>query len=143
MLRQCARCLYGTCYRSSSSMARALALRPTPPRLNDRILVFKPQWLSLILAREKTLEVRGRAYRAGRYYLGSGGVIKAQCHLGHAVHVATLRQFKRLEHGHRHFTARVLPYNKTFVFEIQSLREITVPYRHPMGAIGLVRYVPS
>ena len=68
MVRRRAHCLYGMRFLSSSSMVRALAVRATPPRLNDRILVVRPQWLSLILARAKTLEVRGR----GRQWITVG-----------------------------------------------------------------------
>jgi hypothetical protein len=42
----------------------------TPPQTGDRILIFKPQWLALVLSGRKTLEVRGVAYKSGSYYLG-------------------------------------------------------------------------
>ena len=41
----------------------------------DRILVLRPHWLNLILAGEKTLEIRGRNLSAGTYWLGARGVI--------------------------------------------------------------------
>ena len=55
-----------------SSMAPPLVCPPcaTPPQTGDRILIFKPQWLALVLSGRKTLEVRGIAYKSGSYYLG-------------------------------------------------------------------------
>ena len=47
--------------------------RASHPRSGDRILIFKPEWLRLVLAGHKTLEVRAMAYKAGRYYFGTGG----------------------------------------------------------------------
>ena len=125
-----------------SSMALALSPCASEPRKGDRILVFKPQWLSLVLSGQKTLDVRGTGYKSGRYYLGSGGLIYAQAHLGHAFRVSTLRHFKRHQDMHRMLTASELPYQKTYLIQILSLREMKRPYAHPRGAISIVRYVP-
>ena len=61
---------------SSSQITMVLA-RPSPrasqPRSGDRILIFKPEWLRLVLTGHKTLEVRAMAYKAGKYYFGTGG----------------------------------------------------------------------
>ena len=62
---------------SSSQIIMVLA-RPSPasashPRSGDRILIFKPEWLGLVLSGHKTLEVRAMAYKAGKYYFGTGG----------------------------------------------------------------------
>ena len=52
--------------------------RPSPrasasaPKPGDRILIFKPQWLMQILARTKTMEVRGCPYK-GKFYFGTKG----------------------------------------------------------------------
>ena len=63
--------------RSSSQIVMVLA-RPSPasashPRSGDRILIFKPEWLRLVLSGQKTLEVRAAAYKSGKYYFGTGG----------------------------------------------------------------------
>ena len=50
-------------------------LRMAAPQRGDRILVLRPHWLNLILAGEKTLEIRGRNLSAGNYWLGTRGMI--------------------------------------------------------------------
>ena len=57
--------------RPQSTTPRTMAI----PLSGDRILIFKDSWLTRILKRRKTLEIRGRALRAGTYWLGSKGVI--------------------------------------------------------------------
>ena len=118
-----------------------LSPRACEPRRGDSILVLKEPWLTLILQGVKTLEVRPGRYRAGKWYLGNKGVIFAQCTLGHAVRVGTLRQWRRLQKFHRH-SSRTMPYAKTYVMPILSVHEIRRPYYHPRGAIGVVKYVP-
>ena len=120
----------------------ALPSRACEPVRGDRILVLKQSWLALILQGVKTHEVRPGNYRGGKYFLGSKGVIYAQCQLGPAVRVETLRQWRRLQKFHRH-SSRTMPYAKTYVMPILSLHEIRRPYYHPRGAIGVVRYVPT
>ena len=115
---------------------------PTEPAVNDKILVFKPQWLAPVLSGEKTLEIRGTAYRSGRYYLGTKGTIYAQVFLGHPIRCESMKQFRRTQVYHRNFTARSLPYKKTFFLPIMSMHAIRRPYFHTRGAIGIVRYVP-
>ena len=120
-----------------------LSPRACEPVRGDSILVLKESWLTLILQGVKTLEVRPGKYRAGKWYLGTKGMIFAQCTLGHAVRVETLRQWRRLQKFHRH-SSRTRPYgDKTHVMPILSLHEIRRPYYHPRGAIGVVRYVPT
>ena len=120
-----------------------------PPRANARepvigskILVFKPQWLALVLSGKKILGVRAQCYKAGRYYLGAHGTIYAEAQLGHGIKVENERHWRRLQPKHLH-SSRKMPYKKnTFVIPIESVREIRRPYRHPQGAISIVRYVP-
>ena len=120
-----------------------LASRACEPVRGDRILVLRPAWLALILQGLKTHEVRPGNYRGGKWYLGCKGTIYAQCQLGHAVRVETVRQWRRLQKFHRH-SSRTMPYgDKTYVMPILSLHEIRRPYYHPRGAIGVVKYVPT
>ena len=53
-----------------------------PPKAGDRILILQPVWLDLILAGEKTLEIRGSSLRPGKYFLGCKKQILAVAHLG-------------------------------------------------------------
>ena len=55
------------------NMVLARPPRASGPNAGDRILIYKPQWLELVLSGQKTLEVRGAAYKSGTYYLGTGG----------------------------------------------------------------------
>ena len=50
---------------------------------------------------------------------GTGGMIYAQAHLGRALRVQTLRDFRRHEDMHK-ITVRDLPYKKTFLIPILS-----------------------
>ena len=120
----------------------ALPSRACEPVRGDRILVLKQSLLALILQGVKTHEVRPGNYRGGKWYLGSKGMIYAQCQLGHAVRVESLRQWLRLQKFHRH-SSRTMPYDKTYVMPILSLHEIRRPCFHPRGAIGVVKYVPT
>ena len=47
-----------------------MALPETGPQKGDKILLMLEPWLSLVLSGTKTMEVRGTAFRAGKYYLG-------------------------------------------------------------------------
>ena len=125
-----------------SSMAHPPPPGAIEPAANDKILVFKPQWLARVLSGEKKIEIRGTAYRSGKYYLGTKGMIYAQAHIGHPILCESMKQFRRSQRHHRNFTARSLPYAKTFFLPVLSLHEIRRPYVHTRGAIGIVRYVP-
>ena len=54
-------------------LARPSPRAPEHPRPGERILIFKQQWLELVLSGQKTLEVRGAKYRPGKCYFGTGG----------------------------------------------------------------------
>ena len=109
------------------------------PVPGDRILVLTPAWMEMVLQKKKTYEVRHAKLRGGKWYLGCKGTIYAQCSLGPALLVETLRQWKRLQPFHKH-SSRELPYAKTFVMRIEYLHELRRRYRHPRGAIGIVTY---
>ena len=72
---------------------------------------------------------------------GTGGVIYAQAHLGRALLAENFRHFRRHQDAHRVFTNN-LPYKKTYLIPILTLKKIKRPYVHPRGAIGIVKYVP-
>ena len=142
-------------------LARSSPASASHPRSGDRILIFKPEWLRLVLSGHKTLEVRAAAYKAGKYYFGTGGtiienmsehrlvwvgggargVIYCQAYLGHPFRVECLRHFKRHRGQHRVITDR-LPYKTTYCLPILNVKKIKVPFVHPPGAITIVKYVP-
>ena len=106
--------------------------RASAPKSGDRILIFKPQWLQEVLSGRKTVEVRAAAYKSGKYYFGTGGVIYCEAHLGHPYRVECMRQFKRHREHHGMTTDR-LPYKNTWLIPILNLRKIKVRFVHPRG----------
>ena len=112
------------------------------PSPGDKILVYRPEHLQLVLGGAKTLEIRGRPFRSGVYYLGSRGQIYAQAKLGRAFPIHTMRDFARTKHQHRMGCTK-LPYLKTFAIPILELSPMFVKYCHPRGAITICRYRSS
>ena len=108
----------------------------------DRILIVKPCWLQLILSGAKTMEIRGTAYRPGKYWLGHQRQILAVAQLGKPLRVSTPEQWISLQPQHRVMRSD-LPYKNTFALPIESVRPVSpFPFRHPRGAINIVRYRP-
>ena len=108
----------------------------------DRILIVKPYWLELILSGEKTLEIRGTAYRPGKYWLGYQRQILGVVRLGKPLRVSTTEQWLSLQPQHRVMQSD-LPYKNTFAIPIESARPvIPVPFHHPRGAVNSVIYRP-
>ena len=107
----------------------------------DRILILKPKWLRLLLSGEKDLEIRGGRFKPGKYLLGSGGLIYVSCWLGSAIPIHTPEEWDQLRSRHRvEFPS--LPYKKTWGLPVTDVVEVATPvrYRHPRGAIGIVRF---
>ena len=112
----------------------------TRPKRGDRILVVRTQWIGLILSGEKTLEIRHRSLSPGKYWLGSRGVICGRVQLGPGTLIASIQAWTELRSRHR-VESDQLPYNKTYALPIQNATRVRrVPYTHPRGAIGLVRF---
>ena len=110
------------------------------PQPNDRILLLRQPWLELILAGQKTLEIRGRALSPGKYWLGHQKMIHGFVMLGEATRIHSDGAWRNLAHKHRVDLPR-LPYKKTYglpVLRAQVTRR--VPYVHPKGAVVVVRY---
>ena len=74
----------------------------------------------------------------------TSGVIYAQAHLGHPIRVESLRHFRRHFAEHKvELAADRLPYKTTYMLPILNLRKINrVPYKHPRGAVTIVRFRP-
>ena len=125
--------------------ARNLWVCPALPQMaaplpGDRILVLRPHWLNLILEGEKTLEIRGRNLSAGKYWLGTRGMIHGLAILEPAILINTLQAWQDLRHRHC-VDSNELPYKTTYGLPIrQCLRVMPTPYEHPRGAVGIVKY---
>ena len=112
----------------------------TSPRAGGRILILKWPWLELILSSAKTMEIRGVAFRKGRYYLGFKKNIYGWVCFGDAIRIANVEQWNELRHRHR-VPSPQLPYKKTFGSPILSVQSLSpIPFKHPRGAIAIVRY---
>ena len=135
------------------------------PRRGDKILILKVSWLHMILRRQKKLEIRGAAYKPGKYYIGhkhpegknrvdssfsnvfklglwpSRKLIYGAVQLGEPMPITTIDEWNRLREQHRDDSQK-LPYRRTFGLPILSVRPSShrVPFTHPKGAIGIVRY---
>ena len=111
------------------------------PQLGDRILVLKWPWLELTLLRRKTMEVRGVAFRRGRYFLGFKRNVYGWVEFGDPMRIASVEQWHELRHLHR-VESPSLPYKRTFGCPILRAQALStpVPFTHPKGAVGIVKY---
>ena len=110
------------------------------PQQGDKIMMFKPKWKSMILNRTKTMEIRGRQFQKGVYWLGCKKMIHGKVRLGQAKEIKDINQWKMLFPQHRCETDQ-LPYVNTWSFEILEVETmIPISFEHPRGAVSIVRY---
>ena len=112
---------------------------PQPLQKGDRILVLKEPWLGMILSGEKTMEIRSKRLRAGKYYLGYKEKIYGCISTGLPVPITTIEQWRTLYPRHL-VNSSTLPYERTFGLPILSVHSMEGTYKHPKGAIGIVKY---
>jgi len=115
------------------------------PENGDRILLFKHESaIQMILEGRKKMEIRGRHYRAGKFLLGHKGVIHGAVKLGPAVLIQSHLAFERYRPRHQYEIGPrdKLPYKTTFGMPILDVEKLNVPFRHPQGAISIVKYRP-
>ena len=113
------------------------------PKAGDKIMIFKDHWLSLVLKKRKTLEIRHRALKPGKYWLGHKGVIRGVAVLGEAMQIPTTELWKSLRNRHLVDTPEA-PYKTTWGLPILSVKKVEpVMYVHPRGAIGIVRFADA
>ena len=114
------------------------------PKTLDKILVMQKHWLNLVMSGKKVLEIRSKRLSPGNYWLGCKGEIYAKVILSSPIEVKTLAEWIALRSEHCVQTD-VLPYKKTYGLRIVSFGRLAkkYPYKHPRGAIGVVRYRPS
>ena len=87
------------------------------------------------------MEVRGARLKGGLVFFGRSGLVYASGILGEAVPIATDEAWRELR-GEHCVGADELPYRKTFGLPILQVEELVRPvrYKHPRGAIGIVKY---
>jgi len=113
----------------------------TTPKYGDRILIIKDEWLKPVLAKKKKMEIRGRAYAGGFYWLGYDGKIQGNATLGKAFRIEDEEAWEKHRSDHL-VQSTILPYKKTWGLHILSVNTLpeAIPFKHPNGAIGLVLY---
>ncbi len=94
-----------------------------------------------ILRGEKRMEVRGARLKSGPVFFGCSGLVHASGILGEAVPITTDEAWRELR-GEHCVGTDVLPYKKTFGLPILKVGKLVRPvrYRHPRGAIGIVKH---
>ena len=119
--------------------------QPETPANGQRILIYKHAGLiEQILNGQKTMEIRGVHYKPGRWLLGCKGVIHASANFGPSTLIDSPLQFQR--HQSRHCWPfplsqyDKLPYKRTYAFPISNVQRMSLPFRHPVGALTVVRY---
>ncbi len=86
------------------------------------------------------MEIRGAPLKAGPYYLGCKKNIYAVATTGSPIAITTVEEWDSLRPQHRVEGAE-LPYAKTFGLPLLDVRHVSrMPFAHPRGAIGIVKY---
>ena len=111
------------------------------PKNGDRILILKEHWLKPVLLKEKKMEIRGRAYSPGKYWLGCKGQLHGKVVLQTAFKIEDEESWAKHREDHL-VQSEKLPYKKTWALRVLAVSALSspLPYQHPNGAIGLVRY---
>ena len=117
-----------------------MALPETGPQKGDKILLMAEPWLSLVLSGKKTMEVRGTAFRAGKYYLGIKEKIYGVALTGPPRFIADSERFRQLRPLHR--VTGTKPYKNTFGLPIVKVKCFPkpIPYKHTRGAQQILKY---
>ena len=110
------------------------------PQAGERILILRKPWLDLILSGKKTMEVRARRAAAGDYLLGCRGHVYGRVRLGAAVSLSEPLVWEQYRDHHQ--CEGGVPYPRAFGMPLSDVMAFSesVPYTHPRGAVGFVRY---
>ena len=110
------------------------------PREGDKILIVTPPWIDLILTGLKTMEIRGKPFRSGWYWIGHKGKIYGRVSLDSAVRVRDQAHWRALRSMHR-VEAEEPMYKKSFGLPILEAERLpSIPYKVKKGAIGIVKF---
>ena len=117
---------------------------PPQPMPEDPILVLEMKWLQLIVAMQKTIELRGVHMVEQPYWLASGGHIYARAEITSVHHIKTQADWDVLRPEHCMERATP-PFPKTYGHRLENVEVLpqSVPYFHPRGAVSRVRYFPT
>jgi len=111
------------------------------PHIGDPILVFKKEWLDLILTFQKTLEIRHQALKQGTYFLGYKSMIHGVARIVDAERISTDERWEALRPQHLVSGQRM--YSTTWALRLVDVKRLPlIPYEHKRGAIGIVGFQP-
>eukprot|EP00435_Cladocopium_sp_Y103_P025345 s362_g6.t1 len=107
------------------------------PKLGDRIMVLRQPWLNAILDGTKTMEVRCRKHRAGRVWLGSGGVIHGRVRIMDSVQLSE-EDFRARAAEHLWPADAEVPYENPWGLLLAEVEKMNppLPYWRSPSAIG-------
>eukprot|EP00973_Karenia_brevis_P063923 8885425-Karenia_brevis.AAC.1 len=112
------------------------------PVEDDRILVVKEPWVSMILSGEKTMELRHIKLNQPWYWLArsGSGLIVGRAETDGFVLMESVAQLQEYEEEHR-FRSTKLPYKKTYGTRLRNVQAVPdTPYVLHVGAVGVVKY---
>ena len=112
------------------------------PQVGERVLVLRREWMDKVFDGSKTLEIRDKRLREGDAWLGCKSVVYGKARLGRTVTIDNDDDWAALRP--LHLVASTRPYKSTCglpVLAVSRLHE-GVPYFHPRGAVGIVKFKP-
>ena len=133
--------------RSSGHTKRSAGIRSGMKRKSRHVLVIKPEWLRLILCKQKVWELRGKnTLTRGPVHLGAsgaGGVIIGCAKLTDS-RVVSRDELQATFEKHRVADIDALPYKTVWAWELSEVQEFDKPLRfqHTKGAIVWVNLKP-
>ena len=109
---------------------------PSVPRVGERVMVLKMEWLKSILSGEKTLELRGQRAKVGTVWLGNGATIYGSVDI-EKVDQLDMDSFVQLRPAHC-YQGTSLPYAATYGLWLRSPRSLSkpIPFYKLFGSIG-------
>ena len=107
------------------------------------MLYLRPHWLSLVLAGEKTMEIRDRRLGLGKWFLACEAKVHGSVEVVEAVLIKDMVMYDALFAEHR-FQCSQLPYRTTVGLRLADVQHFAspVPYRHLRGAVGTPKFRP-
>ena len=117
---------------------------PDVPQSGDIIMILKRNYLDLILAGNKVLEIRHCRWTPCKVYLGCKSFIYGTAYLQEAIYIETPEEFQKL-HSQHCVHGNKLPYAKhNWAIPLSEVSKIDppVPYCHPRGAQTRLKYRP-
>lgn len=113
-------------------------------------LIIKKEWLNLIFAGKKKMEIRGNipwSHKGDKIALieSGSGKIKGECKLHSVTRLWEKGWFKKMQKYHCVPTAKktMIKYKKCFAWWFCDIKkyEIPIQYKHPQGAVIWVKDV--